>query len=183
MGTRDDMLTEIFRRPEVKFEDILQISMTSHHFRALVIPMISGMFSSGSELGSLNSENQVLPACDAGAFLPQLEQLEIASFLPGDRLLSALPSELTKLSIIEYPPLSDLFRNPVSALRASEVLDALGGVYLPAVTHLELWYFTYASDERFLRHLPHAFPSLRHLEMRRFIGRGMDDTWNPRVHV
>ncbi|KAJ7714416.1 hypothetical protein DFH07DRAFT_863415 [Mycena maculata] len=121
----------------------------------------------------------VVPSAPAGLFLPHLQRLEIASLLPGDHLLSVLPSGLENLAVIEYPPPPDLYRHPQNILSASAFLDALRGVYLPAVTHLELWYVTDASDERFLRYLPHTFPSLRYLEMRRFIGPGMDDTWNP----
>jgi hypothetical protein len=107
-----------------------------------------------------------------------MERLEIASLLPGDHLLSVLPSGSENLVVVEYPPLPDPYRYPQNVLTSSAFLDALSGVYLLAVTHLKLWYVTYASDQRFLRYLPHTFPSLRYPEMRRFIGPGMDDKWN-----
>jgi hypothetical protein len=125
----------------------------------------------------------ILPTSTTDKFLLHLQQLEIASLSPGDRITSVLPSGLEKLAVIEYPPLPDLYRHPRNILRASEFLDTILGVYLPAVTHLELWYMTDAADERFLRFLPHAFPSLQCLEMRRFIDPDMDATWNPGVRI
>ncbi|KAJ7860745.1 hypothetical protein B0H13DRAFT_2672021 [Mycena leptocephala] len=88
----------------------------------------------------------VVPSAPAGTFLPHLQRLEIASLLPGDHLLSLLPSGLEKLAVIEYPPLSDPYRYPKNVLTSSAFLDSLSGVYLPAVTHLKLGYVTYASD-------------------------------------
>ncbi|KAJ7460470.1 hypothetical protein B0H11DRAFT_1923871 [Mycena galericulata] len=104
--------------------------------------------------------------------------LSILLMMPNLRIAS-LRFHPENLAVIEYPPPPDLYRHPHNILTASAFLDALRGVYFPAVTHLELRYVTDASDERFLRCLPHTFPSLRYLEMRRFIGPGMDDTWNP----
>lgn len=125
----------------------------------------------------------ILTISTPGIFLPHLQQLEIASLSPGDRIISILPPGLEKLAVTEYPPLPDLYRHPRNILRASQFLDTLLGVYLPAVTHLELWYMTDTADERFLRFLPHAFPSLQYLEMRRFIDPEMDATWNPGVRI
>jgi hypothetical protein len=126
---------------------------------------------------------RMVPSAPAGTFLPCLQRLEIASLLPGDHLLSLLPSGLENLAVIEYPPLPGLYRYPKNDLTSSAFLDALRGVYLPAVTRLELWYVTDASDQRFLWYPPRTFPSLWYLEMCRFIGPGMDDAWNPGVRA
>ncbi|KAJ7831424.1 hypothetical protein B0H14DRAFT_2804893, partial [Mycena olivaceomarginata] len=111
-------------------------------------------------------------------FLPQLRQFEVATLVQEECVLSILPPGLEKLSVIVYPERSD-YRYPSNIRRASEFLGMLAGVYLPAVTHLQLWYQTDASDNIFLHRLPAAFPSLRTLEIHRFMGQNMDDEWNP----
>ncbi|KAJ7468262.1 hypothetical protein B0H11DRAFT_2046069 [Mycena galericulata] len=119
------------------------------------------------------------PRSPPDTLLPRLRQFEVASLVPGDRILSVLPTELERLAIIEYPAPPAAYRHPRHILRASEFLDTLAGVHFPAVTHLELWYKTDSSDKHFLRCLARAFLHLRRLEMRRFIGPDMDPTWNP----
>ncbi|KAJ7483962.1 hypothetical protein B0H11DRAFT_2279657 [Mycena galericulata] len=115
----------------------------------------------------------------ADTFLPRVRHFEVSSLARGDRVLSALPQGLEKLSVIQYPPLRALYRYPGHILCASAFLDMLAGVYLPAVIDLELWYRTDLADEAFIQCLPRVFPSLRRLEMHRFIGEGLDDNWNP----
>ncbi|KAJ7865531.1 hypothetical protein B0H13DRAFT_1076408 [Mycena leptocephala] len=112
-------------------------------------------------------------------FLPELRQFEVASLAPGDRILSILPPALDKLCITEYPPPYGSQRFPTNTLRASRLLRMLAGVYLPAITELEIWYITDASDTPLLRCLPRVFPSLRHLEIHRFMGTNVDHEWNP----
>ncbi|KAJ7200723.1 hypothetical protein B0H12DRAFT_1331015 [Mycena haematopus] len=120
-----------------------------------------------------------LPSSIADLFPPQLQQLEIASLAPGDQILSVLPSGLEKLAVIEYPTPPHIYRHPLNILRASQFLEALHGVLLPMVTHLEIWYMADMVDEQFLRILPRVFPSLMYLEIRRFVPPDMDDDWNP----
>lgn len=115
-------------------------------------------------------------------FLPQLRQFEVATLVQEECVLSILPPGLEKLSVIVYPERYD-YRYPSNIRRASEFLGMLAGVYLPAVTHLQLWYQTDASDNIFLHRLPAVFPSLRTLEIHRFMGQNMDDEWNPAVRV
>ncbi|KAJ7086881.1 hypothetical protein B0H15DRAFT_1022985 [Mycena belliarum] len=113
-------------------------------------------------------------------FLPRLQRFQVASLVPGDRVLSILPSGLETLAIIGYQR-APVYERAPNVLRASELLEALGGVHLPAVTRLELWYKIDASDEPLLRHLPRVFPHLRHLTIRRYVGRDpdMEAVWNP----
>ncbi|KAJ7086877.1 hypothetical protein B0H15DRAFT_909401 [Mycena belliarum] len=115
-------------------------------------------------------------------FLPRLQRFQVASLVPGDRVLSILPSGLETLAIIGYQR-APVYERAPNVLRASELLEALGGVHLPAVTRLELWYKIDASDEPLLRHLPRVFPHLRHLTIRRYVGRDpdMEAVWNPAV--
>ncbi|KAJ7200730.1 hypothetical protein B0H12DRAFT_1331021 [Mycena haematopus] len=121
----------------------------------------------------------ILPSSIADRFPPHLQELEIASLAPGDRIFSVLPSGLEKLAVIEYPPPPNVYRHPLNLLRASQFLDALHGVSLPMVTHLEIWYMTDIADEQFLRILPSVFPSLEYLEVHRFVHPDMDGVWNP----
>ncbi|KAF8152100.1 hypothetical protein K438DRAFT_377098 [Mycena galopus ATCC 62051] len=111
------------------------------------------------------------------AFLPHLREFELASLVPHDRILSALPDGLQKLTLIEYPFLHHWNRRPKNILYASEFLTMLTDVYLPAVNHLQLWYRT-DSDEAFLHRLPIAFPGLLYLELHRFNGLFFDLGWN-----
>ncbi|KAJ7086875.1 hypothetical protein B0H15DRAFT_345051 [Mycena belliarum] len=116
------------------------------------------------------------------AFLPRLQQFQVTSLVSGDRILSILPLGLETLVINCY--LGVPYRRLPNVLRASEVLEALSDVNLPAVTRLELWYTMDASDEPLLRYLPRAFPYLRHLAIRRYVGRDpdMEAIWNP-AHI
>ncbi|KAJ6542188.1 hypothetical protein DFH09DRAFT_1392842 [Mycena vulgaris] len=103
--------------------------------------------------------------------IPTLHPLDYPESLP----------HFTPPSSNEYPTPYDLYRDRQNILSASAFLGILADVYLPAVTDLELWYITNASDEPFLRALPGAFSSLQHLEIHRFIRQLLDTQRNSAI--
>ncbi|KAJ7107710.1 hypothetical protein C8R44DRAFT_857834 [Mycena epipterygia] len=62
--------------------------------------------------------------------------------------------------------------------RILSVLPA-GLEQLAIIEYPDLLRRTDAQDDRFLRSLPVAFPSVRRLEIHQFIREGLDDLWNP----
>ncbi|KAI0632932.1 hypothetical protein C8Q77DRAFT_1158391 [Trametes polyzona] len=94
---------------------------------------------------------------------------------PEDAVFSIHMPQLLHLSLRDWPRHYDFrvlpdyhmpYRSPL--LSATQMLSILSRLHVPELRTLELVYRADETDDELLRHIVHAFPKLRHLEIHRY---------------
>ena len=107
---------------------------------------------------------------------PDLESLTLSFPDPDDRIFARLPPSLRRLSLRCTPrhclhlwegDKYDHYSSPI--LYSSEMLEILTKISAPRLDHLQLEYIADDADGDLLRCIAERFPSVRSLELQRFL--------------